>query len=99
MGDIRDARELAEIKRQREEERAAQQGIGGASQGNADDFVKSQLSKVNRKVIRRRITRTDPDGTQTTTFKFIVLPNEVDKIMIAMKRKEEKSKETKGGDS
>jgi hypothetical protein len=36
-----------------------------------------EAPKINRKIIRKRITKTYPDGRQTTTFKFIVHPQEV----------------------
>jgi len=72
----KDARELAALKRQREEERAAQEGLQ-AMRPSADAYA----SGPKRKVIRKRITRTHPDGRQTVTFKFILHPAEVGKIM------------------
>lgn len=73
----KDARELAALKRQREEERAAQEGMKSARA--KDDNVAGTLG-VGRKIIRKRVTKTHPDGRQTTTFKFILNPEEVGKI-------------------
>lgn len=88
----KDARELAALKRQREEERAAQEGLLGKSgtPGGAQPGMDGpKASTKGRKVVRRRVTKTHPDGTQTTTFKFIVLPEEVEKA-IAKKKKQDK---------
>lgn len=87
----KDARELAALKRQRQEEREAQGLIGNSEKGEASV---PQRSLAGRKVIRRRITKTHPDGSQTTTFKFIVLPTEVEKVLEAKKAKEEQTKAT-----
>ena len=43
----------------------------------------------NRKVIRRKIVRTNANGSTEITFKFIVLPDEVEKIISGLKNKEE----------
>lgn len=78
----KDAQELAALKRQREEERAAQQGLQSAKPGK--DLMRASASNAaisNRKVIRKRITKTHPDGKQTTTFKFVLHPEEVGKIL------------------
>ena len=83
----KDARELAALKRQRQEEREAQ-GL----MGSTENASVPQRSLAGRKVIRRRITKTHPDGSQTTTFKFIVLPAEVEKVLEAKKAKEEQTK-------
>merc|ERR1712157_239581 len=92
----KDARELAALMRQREEERQAQEGFskGGSigTEGKKDSACDASVgggSVMKRKVIRRRITKTFPDGTQTTTFKFITRDVEIDKIMAAKKKKEE----------
>ena len=74
----KDARELAALKRQREEERAAQEGMQSV---RASDDGSAGLLGVGRKIIRKRVTKTHPDGRQTTTFKFILQPEEVGKIM------------------
>ena len=87
----KDARELAALKRQRQEEREAQGLMGNTEKGEASV---PQRSLAGRKVIRRRITKTHPDGSQTTTFKFIVLPTEVEKVLEAKKAKEEQTKAT-----
>jgi len=86
----KDAAELAALKRQREEERAAQVGLHAVG----EDVQTSASLAPNRKVIRKRITKTDPDGRQTTTFKFILHPEEVGKIMarLAEKRDEEQAR-------
>lgn len=74
----KDARELAALKRQREEERVAKEGLKARPAG---DMIESKVLAADRKVIRRRITKTHPDGRQTTTFKFILHPEEVGKAM------------------
>lgn len=76
-GDISrdEAIQLAALKRQREEERAAQEGI------TLNKKMTPEIPMHDRKVIRKRITRTYPDGRQVTTFKFIVHPEEVGEIM------------------
>jgi hypothetical protein len=76
----KDARELAAFKRQREEERAAQEGLLSAK---AAGIVPAQptLPIAGRKVVRRRITKTYPDGRQIVTFKFLVAPADVGPII------------------
>jgi hypothetical protein len=75
----KDARELAALKRQREEERAAQEELQSAKPRKEMPMTSSVAT--NRKVIRKRITKTHPDGKQTTTFKFVLHPEEVGKIL------------------
>jgi hypothetical protein len=75
----KDARELAALKRQREEERAAQEGL--QLMRPTTDSLASATSGAHRKIIRKKITKTHPDGRHTTTFKFILQPAEVGKIM------------------
>lgn len=73
----KDARELAALKRQREEERLARAGLSSlppAEQGR-------QMPILNRKIIRKKILKTHPDGRQTITFKFVVHPEEVGQTM------------------
>jgi transcription initiation factor TFIID subunit 1 len=82
----KDARELAALKRQREEERAAQEGF--QSLRPTDDRFASAPA-VRRKVIKKVIRRTHPDGRQTTTFKFILHPEEVGRIMARKEADEE----------
>jgi hypothetical protein len=79
----KDARELAALKRQREEERAANAGL--STLGPAETF--NTNLNLNRKVVRKKITKTYPDGRQTTTFKFIVHPQEVQQTMARLKDK------------
>ena len=81
----KDAAELAALKRQREEERAAQVGFQAA--GGGEDLEMSASLAPDRKVVRKRITRTFPDGRQKTTFKFILLPVEVGRIMASLAEK------------
>jgi len=90
----KDARDFAALMREKEEEKKAQEGLLKRPEKNEGNMKASQqISDVNkgRKVIRRRITRTHPDGTQTTTFKFIVRPDEVDKIIHQKKKKEDQA--------
>ncbi|GKZ00022.1 hypothetical protein MPSEU_000955600 [Mayamaea pseudoterrestris] len=71
-----DAREFAALKRQREEDRQTQEGL--QAMGLKSDAT---ASGVGRQVIRKRVTKTHPDGRQTITFKFIVQPNEVGRVI------------------
>jgi hypothetical protein len=75
-----DARELAALKRQREEDRQAQEGLQ-AMDAKLDATGAGNIGMANRKVIRKKITKTHPDGRQTTTFKFVVQPLDVGKTM------------------
>jgi len=75
-----DAMNLAALQRQREEERAVQMDMAAVS-GQEAQYVGKHTANKDRKVIRRKITKTNPDGTQTVTFKFIILPNEVKKAI------------------
>lgn len=79
----KDARELAALKRQREEERTAQEGFL-ALRPNDDSLA--DTTGIKRRVIRKRITKTHPDGRQITTFKFILHPEEVGKIMARLQQ-------------
>jgi len=76
----KDARELAALRKQREEEEAAREGLGKPSK---EDSVPRQgtTSMMGKKVIRRRVTKTFSDGRQTTTFKFILVQDEVEKAI------------------
>jgi Protein of unknown function (DUF3591)/Bromodomain len=77
----KDAREFALLKKQREEERAAQQGLQSARPtGNEVNTNGPKIGK-DRKVIRKKITKTYPDGRQTITFKYILHPQEVGNII------------------
>lgn len=84
----KDARDLFALRRQREEEKAAQ---GSLLATNAADLERHAALMADRKVIRKRITRTHPDGRQTTTFKFVLQPGEVAKIesKLSAKKNEE----------
>ena len=71
----KEALELAALRRELKEERLAKEGL--KSNGTKDDSSSSSSVRVDRKVIRKRITTTHPDGQQTTKFQFIVHPGEV----------------------
>ncbi len=88
----KDARELAALQRQREEERALQMDFAAVNGREAQYMGKAAIDK-DRKVIRRKITKTQPDGSQIVTFKFIVLPSEVRKELA---NKEQREKDEKG---
>ncbi len=77
-----DARDLAALKRQKEELRVADQGMTAA------DGQAAGAPMVNRKIIRKRITKTFPDGRSITTFKFIVNPHEVGQTMARLTKEE-----------
>lgn len=79
----KDARELAALKRQREEERVAKEGL--KARPDVGSFAPGVFA-ADRKVIRRRVTKTHPDGRQTTTFKFILHPEEVGKVMARLQQ-------------
>ena len=77
-----DARDLAALKRQRDEERVADQGL------TAEEGKAARNPLQNRKIIRKRITKTYPDGRSVTTFKFIVDPFEVGQTMARLTKEE-----------
>ncbi len=91
----KDAMELAALQRQREEERAFQMDIDAVSGREAMYMGKVAIDK-DRKVIRRKITKTQPDGTQTVTFKFIVAPSEVKKELANKAREKDEKGTLKG---
>jgi len=80
----KDAREFAALQRQREEERAMQEGFD--QKGSASGMGMKPKKKF--KVIRRKITKTRPDGTQIVTFEFIVNRDKVDEIIMKKKMQE-----------
>lgn len=84
-----EARELAAFQRQREEERAIQEGLGQVAPGG------DPKAKKKYKCIRRKVTKTNPDGTQVVTFEFIVHKEKVDTIIEKMRQKEENEKPKK----
>jgi hypothetical protein len=85
----KDARELAALKRQREEERQAKEGL--QSMRTADSIPGGgTVLGIGRTAIRKRITTTHPDGRQTTTFKFVLHPEEVGKIIYRLQQNAEK---------
>jgi transcription initiation factor TFIID subunit 1 len=71
----KDARDLAALQRQRQEEKEALSALTPAEKSAVEGL------NINRKIIRKRITKTFPDGRQTTTFKFIMNPQEVAQVM------------------
>jgi len=84
-----EALELAALRRELKEERLAKEGL--KSNGSEDDSFSSSAVRGDRKVIRKRITTTHPDGQQTTKFQFIVHPGEVEKIMARLQQDPENS--------
>eukprot|EP00984_Skeletonema_dohrnii_P007329 scaffold2651_cov137-Skeletonema_dohrnii-CCMP3373.AAC.1 len=84
-----DARELADLQRQLQEERLINEGLGQADSGG------DSKAKKKFKVIRRKITKTNPDGTQVVTFEFIVNKEKVESIIEKKKFKEENEKPQK----
>ena len=86
----KDARELAALKRQREEERVAKEGLKAKS---SVDAMTQGIFTSDRKVIRRRIIKTHPDGRQTTTFKYILHPEEVGRVMARLQQDTEHHKD------
>ena len=71
---VQDARELAALKRQQEEERAQREGFSVITP------AEHTKSMINRKIVRRRLIKTYPDGRQTVTFKYVTNPEEVGQI-------------------
>ena len=86
-----DARALAQLKREQEELRAAREGLSQLAPTDAS----IKTNQVGRKVIRKRITKTYPDGRQTTTFKFILHPDEVGATMARLQQKKDTEKRSK----
>ena len=82
----KDARELAALKRQREEERTAREGLSSLA---PSEQTGRNMPLINRKIIRKRITKTHPDGRVVTTFKFIVHPEEVGQVMARLQQQED----------
>ncbi|KAG7357332.1 DUF3591 domain containing protein [Nitzschia inconspicua] len=82
----KDARDLAALMRQREEERVAQEGLSALTPAQRTAM---EAPNYNKKIIRKRITKTYPDGRTTTTFKFIVHPQEVGQIMARLTKEAE----------
>lgn len=89
--DAKEAHELALLMKQREEERAAHEDFntGGPAGGKQ---LAALAGQPRRKVIRRKITKTHPDGTQKTIFKFICEPSEAGKIMAKLDSQEKEPK-------
>ena len=85
--DAKEAHELALLMKQREEERAAHEDFNTAGPTGGKQFA-ALAGAVKRKVIRRKITKVHPDGTQKTIFKFICEPSEAGKIMARLDSQE-----------
>lgn len=88
-GDEKDAHDFAALMKQREEERAAQVDFNSSTGGKQ---FGASAGIVKRKVVRRRITKTHPDGKQTTIFQFICEPNQVGEIMAKLENQEKEIK-------
>jgi len=84
-----DARDLAALKRQREEERVAQEGMSSRTPRTPTEVPGVGVPVHNRKIIRKRVTKTYPDGRSITTFKFIVNVHEVGQTMARLAKEEE----------
>jgi len=89
--DEKDAQDLALLLRQRDEEKAAHHDFNTGGPAGGKQFA-SLVGGVKRKVIRRKITKTHPDGTQKTIFKFICEPSEAGTIMAKLDSKEKEPK-------
>eukprot|EP01083_Nonionella_stella_P007156 20688_1 len=50
----------------------------------------------DRKVIRRKVTKTQPDGTQQVTFKFFVLPSDVKRVLAEKNAEDDRNLTPKG---
>jgi len=87
--DLTDAKNLVNLKKEKAEARAAREGL------TMNDEMRSaeQTSGFKRKVVRRRITKTYPDGRVVTTFKFIVHAEEVGKIMARLEHDKKEKKD------
>jgi hypothetical protein len=84
----KDARELAALKNNGRKSELPN-WLKSARTGGDESFAPARAFGSDRKIIRRRITKTHPDGRQTTTFKFIVHAQEVGKIMARLQSKPE----------
>merc|ERR1712210_231872 len=78
---MQDARDFALYQKQRDEERAMQDGLGKMSAPGGN------LPGKKFKVIRRKVTKTKPDGSQIITFEFIVNREKVEDIIMKKKEK------------
>lgn len=59
----KEAKELAEFKREEQKAKEARENLKSMKAG--------EIIRSDRKVVRRKITTTHPNGRQTTTFKFV----------------------------
>jgi Protein of unknown function (DUF3591)/Bromodomain len=81
-----DARDFAALRRNQEEQKAAQ------FDGNTNvNTTPGNRSMIGKQVVRRRIVKTNIDGTQTITFKFIFAEDEIEKVK--MQKREEAAQE------
>mmetsp|Transcript_9580 Transcript_9580/g.12123 ORF Transcript_9580/g.12123 Transcript_9580/m.12123 type:complete len:1513 (-) Transcript_9580:108-4646(-) len=83
-GDMKDAQHLAAFRRERDEDRAVKSSMQGSNQGPNYSEYRHNMH-IGRKVIRKKITKTDADGKQKVTFKFIINCDE-DKIAEVSKK-------------
>jgi hypothetical protein len=70
--------------------REEQEDVRRANAGNMN--LTSSATYTDRKVIRRKITTTQPDGQQKTTFKFVIEPNEVHAMIARLEQGDEASR-------
>mmetsp|Transcript_17160 Transcript_17160/g.41757 ORF Transcript_17160/g.41757 Transcript_17160/m.41757 type:complete len:1420 (+) Transcript_17160:199-4458(+) len=86
--DLTDAKNLVNLKKEKAEARAAREGLTMNK-----DVPSTAPPGFKRKVVRRRITKTHPDGRVVTTFKFIVHAEEVGKIMARLQHEKKEKKD------
>ena len=88
-----DARDLVALQRDLKEERAVEKGLAKKDKSKDDSAV--PIIDLDRKVVRRKITRMHPDGTTTVTFKFILSQSEVENVITAKATATSSSKKKK----
>jgi hypothetical protein len=81
MQDQESGQEALELARFRRQAAEADKARAGLSAANGNEAPQQHKRDRPHRVVRRRITKTYPDGRQTTTFKFIVHASEVGEIM------------------
>jgi len=91
----KDAMEYAALQRQREEERANKLDMATVTGKKARYAGKLSVDK-DHKVIRRKVTKTQPDGTQQVTFKFFVLPSDVKRVLAEKNAEDDRNLTPKG---
>jgi hypothetical protein len=81
-GDEKEKRELAKFL---DGEKAAKDDFMASNASDGKQFAPFS-GMTDRKVIRRKTVKTLPDGTQTTTFKFVCIPQEVGRLMANLRK-------------